>query len=109
MAGPGAVVDDWQAPSKVSFCLPEVVQLNKLPLATLLRVKDGPVSEVNFGSLGDDPGSISIRRSHCSTCHDWYCLEPSTHVVVMFIAADTSFVLILSVGRAPAAVLFGTQ
>ncbi len=100
---------DWQVPSKVPFCFPELVQLNTLPLAIPFSVKDGPVSEVNLGSVGEDPGCISICRSHCSTLHDWYCFELSAHVVDVPTAAAASLVLMLRVGRAPVAVLFGTQ
>ena len=73
VSGAAVVADSGrQSPSNVPLCFPALVQLNKLPLATLLSVKDGPVSDSNLVSVGEDPGSISIRRSHFSTFQDWY-------------------------------------
>lgn len=62
--------EDVQLPTKVPSLLSEGEQLNVLPFAELLRTKDGPVSELSFGSIGEAPGSILKLRRHCSTLHD---------------------------------------
>jgi hypothetical protein len=80
-----------------------------LPFAELLRVKDGPVSELNFGSVGEAPGSILKLRCHCSTLHDWYSLDVSAHVGVVFSEPGSSTVAMLRLGRVPESVVFGTQ
>jgi hypothetical protein len=96
-----------QAPTNVPFCCPDVAQLRSLPVARLFRLKEGPESDTIFGSVGDDPGSISIFRSHFSTLHDWYCLDVSAQVEVAF--RGSSVVTTVRVGRVPVDVLFGTQ
>lgn len=104
-----AAASGRQLPSNVPLCFPVLVQLNSPSLATFLSVNDGPVSDNNLASVGEDPGSISIRRSHFSTFQDWYWFALSAHVAVELSKADASFVEMLRVGRVPASVLFGMQ
>ncbi len=103
------VASDWQVPVNVPFLLPELVQVAKAPVTRLRSENDGPVSETTRGFVGDDPGSISICRFHFSIFQDWYFLDLSAQTVVAFREAADSFVLMLSVGLAPALVVLGTQ
>ena len=100
---------DWQVPEKVPFLFPELVQVATLPVTKLRSENEGPVSEITWGFVGDDPGTISIWRFHFSTFHDWYFLDLSAQTVVVFKAAAAILVVMLSVGLAPALVVFGTQ
>lgn len=101
--------EDVQLPAKAPSSASEGEQLNVLPFAELLSVKDGPESSLSFGSIGEAPGSILKLRCQFSILHDWYSFDVSTHVGLAFSEPGTNAVAILRLGRVPESVLFGTQ
>lgn len=100
---------DSQAPTKVPFCFSPGAQLNMSPLAMFVSEKDGPESESSSASVGEDPGSILMRRNQFSIFHDWYCSALSVQTEVALAGVGTSLVAMFRLGRVPGSMLSGTQ